>query len=260
MASKGVTVDLRGDVCIVRMKNPPTNALTPASIDEIMESVMSQAGNKDVFSIIIASDLDDFFIAGADVKAMLKMTQDEAMAFSTRFNNAMLRLEDQEKVLIAAINGHALGGGLELALACDFRFMAAGSGSIGLPEVTLGLIPGGGGTQRLSRLVGLPRAKEMVLNGSRIEPDTALSIGLVDRLFPRENFLEEVVSHSRKLLRGASMAKLIANRAIRKGYTMDYAGSFRYETRCFGEVFSTSDAREGMASFIDKRKPEFKGR
>jgi len=260
MTNRYLKIEHDERVCVIKMNNPPTNAINPEFLKEIYEAVINQSKKRNILCIIITSEIEKFFIAGADIKSMQNMSPGDARNFSKSFNDAMMCLEEQEKILVAAINGHALGGGFELCLACDFRLMAEGAGTLGLPEVTLGLIPGGGGTQRLPRIIGPSKAREMILTGSRIDDRQALSLGVIDKIFSKEQFLKKVVSFSKGLVEGASMAKVIANKSIRLGMMKGYKKAFDWETDCFGEVFSTNDAKEGLSAFLEKRKPEFRGK
>jgi enoyl-CoA hydratase/carnithine racemase len=172
----------------------------------------------------------------------------------------LLKIERTPKVFVAAINGHALGGGLEIALACDFRFVAEGEYRIGLPEVTLGLLPGNGGTQRLTRLVGRTRALDMMITNQQINAARALEIGLVERVFAADRLVEEAVEYVARLGKGARMAVGNIKVATRIGADLPLEGALALEREAVARLFMSEDAAEGLAAFTDKRPPVWKGR
>ena len=163
------------------------------------------------------------------------------------------------KVFIAVINGHAMGGGLEIALACDLRFAGDRKYYLALPETTLGLIPGNGGTQRLPRLIGIGPALELMLSGSTVDPRQALELGLVNKLFPPESLLDEAKAYALKLAHGPSRANAYIKRCVYEGTEMPLADGLVLERDLISELFFTEDAQEGLAAFVEKRKAEFKG-
>jgi enoyl-CoA hydratase len=185
--------------------------------------------------------------------------QDAATAenFSKLLQGANSTLTRMKKVVIAAINGHALGGGCELALACDYRLMTSGKALIGLPEAGLGIIPGAGGTQRLPRLIGLTKALDMLLRGKTLSPQEALEIGLVDRLIAPENFQEEVMAFANQLASGAGKALGYIKASVYEGIELPMAQALDVERKYSAENSITHDAREGLTAFIEKRKPVF---
>ena len=164
-----------------------------------------------------------------------------------------------QKVFVAAINGHALGGGLEVALACDLRFAAEGNYTIGLPEVTLGLLPGAGGTQRLSRLIGTSRALELMITGERVSPQDALRLGIVNRLFPTAELLSETEAFARRLAEGATVAIGAIKQAVHRGANPEISAGLALERKLIEMLFNTDDAQEGFAAFAEKRPPVYRG-
>jgi enoyl-CoA hydratase/carnithine racemase len=164
------------------------------------------------------------------------------------------------KVFVAAINGHALGGGLEMALACDLRFAAEGNYRIGLPEVTLGLLPGNGGTQRLPRLIGANKALEMMITGEAVGPADALRLGIVNRLFPEDKLMAETEAYARRLASGATLAVGQIKQAVYRGLALNLAEALALERELIQPLFDTEDAKEGFAAFAEKRQAMFKGR
>src|SRR5512143_2416856 len=227
MAYQFITMQRTGKILTILLNRPPTNPLSAAFGRELLDAFTEAERMEDMTVVVIASALEKAFVAGADIKEMATMDRAASEAFSKLLQDACNLLPRMKKVVIAAINGHALGGGCELAMACDYRLMKKGKALIGLPEATLGILPGAGGTQRLPRLVGLSKAMDILLRGKAMGPEEALAIGLVDRLIEPENFMEEAL-------------------AVERRYGLENLG--------------THDAKEGLVAFAEKRKPEFLGR
>ena len=201
-----------------------------------------------------------FFSAGADVKGFLARSADDNLAMCRRAHQVFNRFAAEAPVFIAAIAGHALGGGYEIALACDIRVAAEGSYQLGLPEVTLGLLPGTGGTQRLPRLIGRGRALDLMTTGRTVTPEEAARLGMVDRLVPAEA-LERVVGElATGLARGAPLAIAAVKRAVHDGLERPLADGLEVELAQVGPLFASEDAREGMTAFTEKRRATFAGR
>jgi enoyl-CoA hydratase len=214
----------------------------------------------EVTVVVITSTQEKAFIAGADIKEMAAMDQAQSEAFSKLLQDANNLLSGMKKVVIAAINGHALGGGCELAMACDYRFMVAGKALIGLPEAGLGIVPGAGGTQRLPRLVGLAKAKDILLCGKVMGPEEALAIGLIDRIFEAETFMDEVMKFAVKLASGAGKALGYIKVAVNEGIELPLGEALAVERKYGLENLKTHDAKEGLTAFAEKRKPVFQSK
>ena len=209
--------------------------------------------------IVLTSALPGFFSAGADIE-MLKQSQPDFKAmFCLHCQETLDKFAKTPKIVIAAINGHCVGGGLEIALACDLRMMAKDSGRIGLPEVTLGVLPGTGGTQRLPRLIGTSRALDMMVTGRLLTPDEALAIGLVNHVFPKETFSAEVQKYASTLAHGPARAVSLIKRSVVEGIEMPLTAGLALERELQNRLFVTEDAKEGLTAFVEKRKPTFKG-
>ncbi|RJP23994.1 MAG: enoyl-CoA hydratase/isomerase family protein [Deltaproteobacteria bacterium] len=260
MAYQFVTMKREGRILVITLNRPPTNPLSGAFGRELLEAFGEAERMEGVTVVVVASALEKAFIAGADIKEMASMSMADSEAFSKLLQDANDTLARMKKVVIAAINGHALGGGCELAMACDYRFMAAGKALIGLPEATLGILPGAGGTQRLPRLVGLSKAMDILLRGRAMGPDEALAIGLVDRVFPPENFMEEVMKFAGTLSSGAGVAMGYIKAAVREGIDLPMEQALAVERKYGLENLKTHDAKEGLKAFAEKRKPEFQSR
>ena len=260
MAYRFITLKREGRIATVLLNRPPTNALSGAFGRELFDAFREVDGMEDVTVVIVASALEKAFVAGADIKEMASMDRAGSEAFSKLLQDANNILAGMKKVVIAAINGHALGGGCELAMACDYRLMKKGKALIGLPEATLGIVPGAGGTQRLPRLVGLRRGMDILLRGRTMGPEEALEIGLVDRLVEPENFMGEVMEFAGRLASGAGKAMGFIKAAVREGIDLPMEEALAVERKYGLENLGTHDAREGLAAFAEKRKPEFLGR
>ncbi|MBT1074201.1 enoyl-CoA hydratase/isomerase family protein [Geobacter grbiciae] len=260
MAYQYITLTKDERVLTISLNRPPTNPLSSEFGKELFNAFSEAERMDDVTVVVITSALEKAFIAGADIKEMAAMGQAESEAFSKLLQDANTILERMKKVVIAAINGHALGGGCELAMACDYRFMAAGKALIGLPEAGLGIVPGAGGTQRLPRLVGLAKAKDILLWGKVMGGEEALAIGLVDRIIPAESFMAEVMEFARRLASGAGKALGYIKAAVNEGIELPMEEALAVERKHGLENLLTHDAREGLTAFGEKRKPNFLSR
>ena len=217
MSYQYITLNQDERVLTITLNRPPTNPLSSDFGLELFKAFSEAEKMDDVTVVIITSALEKAFIAGADIKEMAAQNASEAENFSQLLQGANNILNRMQKVVIAAINGHALGGGCELAMACDYRLMTSGKALIGLPEAGLGIIPGAGGTQRLPRLVGLTKALDILLNGRTMNPQQALAIGLVDKLIEPENFQAEVMQFAQEMAAGAGKALGYIKAAVYEG-------------------------------------------
>jgi len=260
MAYQFITMQTAGRVLTISLNRPPTNPLNGEFGLELFQAFSEAEQMDDITVVVITSALEKAFIAGADIKEMAAMGPLESDVFSKLLQNANNILAGMKKVVIAAINGHALGGGCELALACDYRFMIAGKALIGLPEAGLGIVPGAGGTQRLPRLVGLAKAKDILLWGKVMGPEDALAIGLIDRVIEAEGFMDEVMKFATKLASGAGKALGYIKVAVNEGIELPLEQALAVERRYGLENLKTADAKEGLTAFGEKRKPIFLNR
>lgn len=259
-----VKFEVSDKVGIIRLDRPPMNAISAQVVDELGE-VVAEAGSSDEVGAVVVSGGRKIFAAGADISEFPGGGGDRSPSAGSSpagsIGDAFKALADLPKVTIAAINGYALGGGCELALCCDFRF-AGEEARFGQPEILLGIIPGAGGTQRLPRLVGPSRAKDIVFSGRRVDAQEALQIGLVDRVYPGDEVLERAVEEARKFAKGPLVALKAAKRAINQGLDTDLRSGLDIEIKEFIPLFATEDARIGIKSFFEKGpgKAEFVGR
>lgn len=245
-------------VGIIKMNRPPSNPINKDFVTELASAFDEVNDDKDIKVLVITSSLERFFVAGADIKMILNMTEKEADEITAFFQRSFQKLQDMEKIVIAAINGFALGGGFELALACDYRFISKGNHTIGLPETTLGIIPGAGGTQRLVRLIGY-KALDLLINKTQLTPEEALSYGLVDKVFEPGDLMPEAIKFGKRLSKMATKAIGIGKKAVYKGIELPLEEALEFEKNGFVEAFKTEDAKEGLTAFLEKRKPVFKG-
>ena len=234
------------------------NALNSAVLDELSDVLDEIAADNDVKVVIITGGNEKFFAAGADITELETLvTPVDAHAFSIKAQKAIKKLEDFEKPVIAAISGYALGGGCEMSMACDIR-IAAENALFGQPEITIGVIPGGGGTQRLPRLVGAAKAKELLYTGAPIDAGEAYRIGLVNKVVPVVSLMEEARKMASKIARQPGVALSITKRVVNDGMNVsNIASALEFESHGFEILFSTADQKEGMKAFIEKRKPVF---
>lgn len=253
-----VHVDVDGSVATIRIDNPPANALGRAVSLELSEAAATVSGDGSVRAAVLWGG-DGMFAAGADIKVMAGFGPDEIVPEVAALERACRDVEAIPVPVIAAINGFALGGGLEVALACDFR-VAALDARLGLPEIRLGIIPGSGGTQRLPRLVGPARARDLVFSGRHLSADEALEIGLVDGVAAAGEALASAVDRASLLAAGPTLAYAAAKRALAAAGERDLAGGLEVEREVFVPLFATSDQEEGMRAFLEKRQPKFEGR
>jgi enoyl-CoA hydratase/3-hydroxyacyl-CoA dehydrogenase len=235
------------------------NAFNDVLLEELGDMLNTADSDPSVKCVVITGDGDRAFSAGADVTMFPKATPVMAEEFSRSGQKTFGKVEEMTKPVIAAINGFALGGGLELALACDFR-IAAEHAELGSPEIQLGLIPGWGGTQRLVRTVGLPKAKEMVMLGIRLKAEEALKAGLVHKVVHYDKLKEEVSALAKKLADGPPVAMKYAKYAVNYGTQVPLEIGLRLEAALMGLSFSTQDLKEGVEALMAKRKAEFKGK
>lgn len=235
------------------------NTLTLEMIGEIHSALDDFEADRELRCVVITGAGDRAFSAGADVTAFTGLTPVTAVEASTRGQMLFSRLEKLGKPVIASCNGYALGGGLEMVLACDFR-VAADHAEFGQPETKLGLIPGWGGTLRLARVVGLAKAKELIMLGERISAEEAARIGLVNKVVPKEKLPEETLLMAKKFVDGPPVALRLAKEMLNFGTQVPLDVGLRMEAEAFGVVLSTKDVMEGVSAFMSKRKPEFKGK
>ena len=246
-----------GNICILTINRPKAlNALNSRVLEELSDAVDQIEKDKDIYVVIITGE-GKAFVAGADILEMKDMTSEAARKFAKQGLEVFRKIELMEKVVIAAVNGFALGGGCELAMCCDIR-IASEKAKFGQPEVGLGITPGFAGTQRLSRLVGIAKAKELIFTGDMIDANEAEKIGLVNKVTKHEELMNTAVELARKIASKGQIAVRYSKVAINRGVETDIETGMEIERNLFSLCFATDDQKEGMTAFIEKRKPEFK--
>jgi enoyl-CoA hydratase/carnithine racemase len=243
----------------VHLNRPPANSYNRPFFDQLNAAIDDIRFDEAIRGAVLMSDLPKFFSAGADINMFRTTPAEQRAMVILHAHEVLQKIERTPKVFVAAIGGHALGGGLEIALACDLRFGAEGEYRVGLPEVTLGVLPGNGGTQRLQRLIGRTRALDLMITGEAVTPQRALDLGIVDRLFPADRLLEETLAYVKRLAAGPSVAIGEIKTTARTGADLPLEGALALEREAIWRLFMTSDGTEGMNAFAEKRPPVWKG-
>lgn len=255
-----VRLEKQAAVGHIVLDRPPANSYDKAFLDDLSAAIDETRFDPAIKAIVVRSASERFFSAGADVKMFAATDADYQMAFVVHANEIMSKLERTPKVVFAAINGHCLGGGLEIALCCDARYAAEGTYNIGLPEVTLGVLPGTGGTQRLPRLIGRQRALDLMLRGVSVPPAEAKEIGILDAVVPAAELQAFVQDHAATLASGPTLAIGQIKLAAVLGAGMPFAAAMLYEHQAVGRLFASDDFKEGVKAFSEKRTPDYTGR
>jgi enoyl-CoA hydratase/carnithine racemase len=255
-----VRLEKQGGVGVLVLDRPPANSYDYSFLRSFASAIDDVRADEDIHAVVITSASEKFFSAGADVSAFAAGTTRSRVMTALLAHETFRKMENTPIIFLAAISGHCLGGGFELALACDQRFAAEGTYQIGLPELNLGLFPGSGGTQRLPRLVGLSKGMDLILNATTMNPAQAKELGLVDRLFPDAAACREgAIEYATKIAAGPSVALGHAKLAITQGYGATLDVGLAIEREAISRVFVSQDANEGIKAFGEKRKAEFKG-
>ena len=256
----GVNLQKEGAVGIMVLDRPPANSYDYAFLRSFAGAVDDARNDGDIRAVVLTSASEKFFSAGADVGAFAAGTARSRVMTALMAHEAFRKMENTPLVFIAAIAGHCLGGGFEMALACDLRFAAEGAYQIGLPEINLGLFPGSGGTQRLPRLVGLSKGMDLILNATTMKPAEAKELGLVDRLFPDAAACRQgAIDYAAKLAAGPSVAIGHAKLSVTQGFGAPLDLGLAIEREAIARVFVSDDANEGIKAFGEKRKANFTG-
>ncbi|MEM6884331.1 MAG: enoyl-CoA hydratase-related protein [Verrucomicrobiota bacterium] len=244
----------------ITFNRPPANAYE-IGFHRLFNLAIEQAdADPTTRVVIIRSAIEKFFCAGADIKAFSANSTEDNQQMVMLARQALAKIEASSKPFIACLQGHCLGGGLEIALACDMRFGAKGSYKLGLPETRLGLLPGNGGSQRLPRVVGASRAMALLTSGESIEPEEACRIGLIDRLFSPEETIEQVATFACTIAESAPLAVAACKQAVREGMKADLKAGLELENRLVEQLYHTADANEGFLAFTEKRQPNYQGK
>jgi len=249
-------------VAVLELSNPPANTYSYEMMRELDDAILRARMDDDVHVLLLRGQGEKFFCAGADIGMLQKVTPRYKYFFCLHANETMLRLENTPKLVIAALNGHCVGGGLEVALAADLRVAKKGGGKIGLPEVALGVLPGTGGTQRLPRIIGKAKAIELMTRGENLSFEDAKAIGLVSEILDAERFDAAVLEYARQFCPPGKASKSVGmiKRAVQTGLEVPLESGLALERELQQQLFLSDDAREGITAYNEKRKPQFKGR
>jgi len=260
-----VDKEAHGAVMVLTLNDPPVNGYTHAMMKELDACILDARVDAKVEVLVLTGHGEKFFCAGANINMLRDADTSFKYYFCLHANETLSRLENTPKLCIAALNGHTVGGGLEVALACDLRIARKGAGKIGLPEVGLGVLPGTGGTQRLARQIGKARAIQFMCEGRTFDFETAREYGLVEEVWEAEThaeFMGAVLAYARRFTtpERASLAVGRIKRAVQSGMEMALGEGLAFERELQAELFASDDAREGLAAYVEKRDPAFKGR
>ncbi|MEW5855343.1 MAG: enoyl-CoA hydratase/isomerase family protein [Myxococcota bacterium] len=257
-----VTYNAQDGVAVLTLTNAPANTYSHEMMRQLDDAILRARFDADVHVLVLTGAGEKFFCAGADIKMLETSSPQFKYAFCQHANETLNRLEQTDKLVIAAINGHCVGGGLEVALAADLRVARAGAGKIGLPEVALGVLPGTGGTQRLPRVLGKSKALELMVEGANLGVEEAKALGLVNAILPSENFSAEVMKYARRFCPPGKASRSVGRikRAVHSGMEMGFTEGLALERELQQQLFVSEDAREGIVAYNQKRTPVFKGR
>jgi enoyl-CoA hydratase len=261
MADKLIQYEVVDGVAVITMHDPPANTYTHEMMREMDEAILGARFDEAVHVIVLRGAGEKFFSAGANINMLQTSDPYFKYYFCLHANETLNRLEQTPKLVIAALNGHTVGGGLEIALACDLRIARKGGGKIGLPEVTLGVLPGTGGTQRLGRLLGKSLAIELMVEGRMFDFEEALELGLVNKIYEGDDFFGQIMDYARQFVppNKASRAVGRIKRAVCSGEEVPFSEGLAIERELQQLLFQGSDAKEGLNAYIEKRPPEFTG-
>lgn len=257
-----VTYRVEQGIAILEMTDPPANTYTYEMMQDLDKAILKARMDESVYVIVLRGAGEKFFSAGANIAMLNSVDPQFKYYFCLHANETLSRLEQTPKLVIAALNGHTVGGGLEIALACDIRIAKKEGGKIGLPEVNLGVLPGTGGTQRLLRVIGRSRAMELMVTGRTFSFEEALEFGLIHDIYDRDNFWESVMSYARQFCPPNKAARAVGRikRSVVSGAEIPFQEALALERELQQLLFTSEDAKEGIAAYVGKRQPEFKGK
>jgi enoyl-CoA hydratase/carnithine racemase len=252
-------------VALLTLNDPPANTYSYEMMQQLDRAILAARMDEGVQTIVITGAGEKFFCAGADIQMLASVTPEFKYYFCLHANETLARLEQTPKLVIAALNGHCVGGGLEVAMAADIRIARRGAGKMGLPEVALGVLPGTGGTQRLVRLVGKPRAIELMATGELFDFERGEQLGLVNHVYAADTaaaFIEQVLTYARRFTTPGKAARAVGRikRSVQTGAEIPFEAALALERELQQQLFQSEDAQEGLAAYVEKRKPNFSGR
>lgn len=261
MEKQLIKYDVSDGIATITMSDPPANTYTHEMMRQMDEAILKARFDDNVHVVVMTGDGEKFFSAGANIRMLSEVTPQFKYYFCLHANETLNRLEQTPKLVIAALNGHTVGGGLEIAMAADIRIAKKEAGKIGLPEVTLGVLPGTGGTQRLGRLIGKAKAIEMMCTGQTFSFEEALDFGIVNHIYDREDFMDNVYAYARQFTPPNKAAKAVGRikRSVQSGCEVPFSEGLAIERELQQQLFQSSDAKEGLDAYVNKRVPKFAG-
>src|SRR5579884_2281810 len=257
-----VNYRVENGVAVIEMNDPPANTYTYEMNQQIDACILRARADNDVYVIVVTGAGDKFFSAGANIKMLNSVDPTFKYYFCLHANEMLLRFEHTPKLVIAAINGHCVGGGLEIAMAADIRIARREGGKMGLPEINLGVLPGTGGTQRLSRIVGKSKAIQLMVTGNTFTFEEAEEMGIINFIYERDGFMEEVMEYARQFTPPNKAAKAVGNikRSVQTGWEIPMESALAVERELQQRLFASEDAKEGLAAYVEKRPATFKAK
>jgi enoyl-CoA hydratase/carnithine racemase len=262
MSEKLVEYSFVDGIAVLTLNDPPANTYSYEMMRQLDDFILQIRMNEQVHVVVLTGKGEKFFCAGANISMLTSVTPEFKYYFCLHANETLNRLEQTPKLVIAALNGHCVGGGLEVAMAADIRIARRGGGKIGLPEINLGVLPGTGGTQRLPRLIGKSKAIEMMALGKTFDFEEAFKIGLVNQIFESENFSEAIISYAKQFVPPGKASKAAGRikRAVQTGMELPFQDALALERELQQQLFESEDAAEGLKAYLEKRAPQFKGK
>jgi enoyl-CoA hydratase len=259
---KMIEYKVENGVAVLELNRPPVNSYTHELLRELDQALLQARFDDAVHALVITGKVEKFFSAGADINMLSNQPLSYKNNFALHGHEVLMRIENTPKIVIAAVNGHAVGGGLEIAMACDIRIARKEGGRVGLAEINLGVMPGMGGTQRLPRLVGKARGLELCATGKTIAFEEALEIGLIHYIYEKENFMEQVLDYARQFIvpNKSSLAVGKVKRAVQTGWELSLPDGLALERELLAQTFGSEDGSEGVKAYLEKRTAKFVGR
>jgi enoyl-CoA hydratase/carnithine racemase len=262
MEKKLIDYRVENGIAIIELNDPPANTYSYEMMRQLDDAILAARFDDQVYVLVIRGAGEKFFSAGANIKMLSEASPQFKYNFCLHANETLNRLEHTPKLVIAALNGHTVGGGLEVAMACDIRIAKKDGGKIGLPEINLGVLPGTGGTQRLARLIGKSRAIELMVTGRTFSFEEALEMGLINYIFEEGDFFKQVLEYAQQFVPPNKASKAVGRikRAVQSGLEISFAEALALERELQQQLFQSEDAKEGLGAYVEKRIPKFQGK
>jgi len=257
-----VRYSVQDGVALLTLNDPPANTYTHEMMRQLDEAILKARFDTNVHVMVITGNGDKFFCAGANIKMLSEVDPTFKYYFCLHANETLNRLEQTPKLVIGALNGHTVGGGLEIAMACDIRIARKGAGKVGLPEINLGVLPGTGGTQRFARIVGRSKAIELMVTGESFSMEEAKEMGIINQIFEGDDFMGQIMTYAKQFCppNKASLAAGRIKRSVQSGLEISFQEALSLERELQQQLFQSGDAKEGLDAYVSKRTAEFKGR